>query len=134
MKSIGSVIPARWAASGATFARRLVHAGVFTMTARAARERTGASGPFREGTTFGVGLPARRLRLRVEFPAGYRPLDLRAHAWGLAEVPDSDAPGLAGRLHPEGLAARVDRRRRVVELVVEHAVPGFKYGLGWQLP
>jgi transcriptional regulator with XRE-family HTH domain len=128
------VVPAESAARGVSFVRRLVHDGVYTMTDEAARERTGAEGPFREGTTFGATVPARRLRLIVHFPRGYWPSDFRVHAWALTDVPSSEAAGLAARLHPEGLAFETDRRRRTVSLEVEHALPGFKYALGWQLP
>ncbi|MEM7249254.1 MAG: helix-turn-helix transcriptional regulator [Acidobacteriota bacterium] len=127
-------VPAEHADTGVSFGRRMIHAGVFAMTAGRARELTGADGPFEEGTTVGPLLPTRRLILEVRFPKGYWPDGIRCHAWSLVQVPDPESLGLAERLHPEGLDLLCEKRRRLVSLSVDYPLVGFKYALEWTLP
>jgi transcriptional regulator with XRE-family HTH domain len=128
------IVPAEAAARGVTFARRFRHPGVFTMTQRRARKRTGMDGPFREGTSFGVLVPTRRLRIVVEFPRGHWPEDVRAQAWSAAETPSSERADSSSGLHPEGLRVIEEPSRGRLALELSHALPTVKYSLGWQLP
>lgn len=52
----------------------------------------------------------------------------------MEDVPTPDQPDVADLLHPEGLRLNVRRDEGRVELVVQHPLVGFKYGIGWELP
>ncbi|MEM7248684.1 MAG: helix-turn-helix transcriptional regulator [Acidobacteriota bacterium] len=127
-------IPAAAVDAGVSHARRLVNTGVYLMNAERAREVAGRSANFFEGTTFAPLLPTRRLRIEVQFPRGYWPLDPHARTLARVQLPNSALDDLTTRVHPEGLAVEVDRRRRRLSLVVERPLIGMKYALSWKLP
>ena len=93
-------VPAAVAGRTVSFSRRFVNPGSHVMNAERAKELTGQEGPFHEGTSFGSIVPARRSVLTVKFPRGYRPHDLRATAWAMAQIPDPEGSDLSERLGP----------------------------------
>ena len=115
------------AARGVSFVRRV--AGVHFRLESPEGEPAGADEAM-QGVTFAASFPTRRLELAVTFPRGFRPEDLRVHAWP-AFVQDGNSD-LAPVLHPDGLVHVSDPAPRTVVVRVTEPLIGVKYALGWR--
>jgi hypothetical protein len=121
-------------ATGATYQRTHADDGQYGMYEEVAAARAGRKGPFAAGTSVLLLHPARRLTFSVEFPQGYTPPEIHAHAWPEAHVPHGDAMDLLDVLPKFAHAARFDARRARLVLDVTRPMPGIRYSLAWILP
>jgi transcriptional regulator with XRE-family HTH domain len=87
----------------------------------------------RAGATLPVRYPQREVRLRVQFPPGYEPLDARGHVWPSCVLPDERLMG-RGVLPDLPLRLTHSRGRLVVNLVVRRPGVGSHISVSWEIP
>lgn len=98
------------------------------MTAEAARKREGELPCYSESESIVVTRPTRELVLRVEWPLGFRPADVKALAAPAAVPFADDLPTISTG------SVKVSWRDSCASLTVKEPVVGVRYGLVWCLP
>jgi len=91
-------------------------------------------GPIAEAIYLETNTPARRLRLEVCFPRGYRLIEPQVKVHPRPSFPAETLEDLGPLVHADGLRFEVDPAGSRICLSVDHPLVGFSYAVSWQLP